>query len=406
MSKPAMRQPLRLFLSILPLSALALLSPLGGSLSAASGDTLYDRGVELLASGRHQEALVTLTQAIQSNPRFAAAYSSRCAAYLALGDGRSAAADCDEAILHNPALGEAYVNRGNLRIAAGDPRGAYSDAEQALLANPDLPGAYNLFGEVFLLQRNYRSALNDLNKALQLDPNFVKAYVNRANVQLNLDNENAAAQDFTQAVRRDPSVRVPLPLQNLVTSRILIIGEAYLDRGELQAALAEFELALRVNPNSAGAFSGRGLVFQEQGQIQAAIASFERALEFNPQNIVASEALEALRPPEPEAEPVASRSEGDLETEFLNSLGAELLALEASGVIPLTLEPARQVSMARQACFSLGEGQSDRSAITSLVASRHLGSSANLEDPGTGRTVGLVIDTGVNVLCPQFQNNI
>lgn len=399
-----MRQPIRLLLSLLPL--LALVSPLGGSLCAASGDTPYDRGVQLLASRRYQEALDALTQAIQNNPRFALAYSSRCAAYLAVGDGRSAAADCDQALLLDPNLAQAYVNRGNLRIATGDIRGASLDAEQALLVDPVNPGGFNLFGEVALLQREYRVALNDLNKALRLDPDFVRAYVNRANVQINLGNESAAAQDYTQAVRRDSTVRVPPSLQDLVSSRILLIGEGNLDRGELQAALAEFNLALQVNPNSAGALSGRGLVFQAQGRTQAAIEAFERALAINPQNIVAREALEELRPPTPTPAPVAAQPESELEAEFLNALSAELLQLEAGGIIPLELEPARQVSMARQACNALGQGQSDRATVRAQVAARHLGSQFDPQDPQSSQTVDVVIDTGVSTLCPRFEGTI
>lgn len=402
-----MRQTFRLFLSLISIAAAATVMPLmltlpKGSLAAANAATPFEQGQALLQSRRYRDALVVLNRAIQADPRFAPAYSSRCAVHLALGDGRSAAADCEEALLLNPNLADAYVNRGNLRIAAGDIEGAFLDAEQALIADPTLPGGFDLFGQVYLQRSEFTAARADLNRALSLDPNFIQAYVHRANAELSLNNATAAAQDYTQAVRRDPSIPVPADLRELVASRILLIGENSLDRGELQAALADFNLALRVNPNSAGAHSGRGLVFEAQGQPQAALAAYEQALALDPGNLVALEGVDTLRPPTPTPAPVVAPSDQELEARFIAQMESGLTQLEGEGVIPLGLPADRLISMGRQTCFLLNGGQANRDTILTQVVSRHLGSEFSLDDLGTARTVNLVLDTGVDELCPQF----
>ena len=53
-------------------------------------------------------------------------------------------------------------------------------------------------------------------------------------------------------------------------------------RAGTQDALADFNRAIELNPNLAGAISGRGIIFRLMGRYEEALADFNRAIELNP----------------------------------------------------------------------------------------------------------------------------
>jgi tetratricopeptide (TPR) repeat protein len=296
--------------SILTTTALTLLSLVVGLRVSAqpSGPELYRQGVQLLQAERYSQALASFDRVVQQNPRYAPGYSGRCAAYFALGNGRVALENCNQAILLDPNLAEAYIHRGNVYLAYGDLEAAFSDAEQALVADPKvpLPAAFLILGRVALEQRDYETALDELDKALLLDANLAEAYQRRGQVYQALANEDAAVEDFVRALRLDPRLTPPTAVQEAVVNQLLLDGQDKLDRNEPGAALADFNLALRINPEAAGAYNGRGLVLRAQGNETAALAEFERVLELDENNVVAQEQLAELRPPTPTPAPPAT----------------------------------------------------------------------------------------------------
>ncbi len=293
--------------SILTATVLTVLSLVAGLRVSAqpSGPELYRQGVQLLQSERYSQALATFDRVVQQNPRYAPGYSGRCAAYFALGNGRVALENCNQAILLDPNLAIAYIHRGNINLAYGDLEAAFSDAEQSLVADPKvpMPGAFLILGQVALEEGDYETALDELDKALLLDANLAEAYQMRGQVYQALANEEAAIADFVRALRLDSRLTPPTPLQEAVVNQLLLDGQSKLDRNEPEAALADFNLALSMNPQAAGAYNGRGLVLRAQGNNAAAIAEFERALELDENNVVAQEQLAELRPPTPTPAP-------------------------------------------------------------------------------------------------------
>lgn len=57
---------------------------------------------------------------------------------------------------------------------------------------------------------------------------------------------------------------------------------AYFLRGDNQAALADVEQTLRLEPRHFGALAGRALIFHNQGQHEKALAAIRAALEIHP----------------------------------------------------------------------------------------------------------------------------
>jgi tetratricopeptide (TPR) repeat protein len=59
-------------------------------------------------------------------------------------------------------------------------------------------------------------------------------------------------------------------------------GEAYIEQGREDEALADFESAAQLNPNSWRAIHNRGVSYAGMGRIDEAIADFDRTIELNP----------------------------------------------------------------------------------------------------------------------------
>ena len=63
---------------------------------------------------------------------------------------------------------------------------------------------------------------------------------------------------------------------------LLTSGQAKLDKNDHEGALADYDRAIRLQPDLAAAYFGRGLVLSKQGKANAAVADLSKALELDP----------------------------------------------------------------------------------------------------------------------------
>ena len=64
-------------------------------------------------------------------------------------------------------------------------------------------------------------------------------------------------------------------------------GNAYLNQGIYDRALADFDAATRANPTAGGPFNSRGVAFLRQKQLDRAITEFDSAIRLNPNDPIA-----------------------------------------------------------------------------------------------------------------------
>lgn len=72
------------------------------------------------------------------------------------------------------------------------------------------------------------------------------------------------------------------PLQDLINR-----GQQALARGDWDAAIDCYTQAIRINPNSTAAYSGRAYAYQEKGDLSRCIADYSEILEIQPDNMSA-----------------------------------------------------------------------------------------------------------------------
>ena len=95
---------------------------------------------------------------------------------------------------------------------------------------------------------------------------------NRGNAFRALRQYKKALADYRIAVRLDP--KSPIPYNNR--------GIAYRDLNQYKKAIANFNAALRLDPKNARAFYNRGLVYTDLKQHEQAVADYSRAIGLNP----------------------------------------------------------------------------------------------------------------------------
>ena len=239
----------RLFLSVviaLPLTFLTLpahSAPI--SITQITGADFLELGIDKMRQGNYQEAIENFNQAIDVEKDFAVAYSDRCLAYLQLQDYHQAVTDCTQAINFAPDNSEAYLNRGVAHYR----------------------------------QRDYQAAIVDLNRAVALKPSDFRAYYNRGLARAGDGKDSEAILDFNLALTQIPRISS------------LMLADIYNDRGlthfvlqDTQAAMLDFNLAIRLNANDYRAYFNRACACTRNGDNFGAVRDFSQVIRLNPSN--------------------------------------------------------------------------------------------------------------------------
>ncbi|HJX90551.1 MAG TPA: tetratricopeptide repeat protein, partial [Pyrinomonadaceae bacterium] len=152
----------------------------------------FNKGITSLASGKYEDAVEALTQAIKLNPQDAIAQTKLGLAYSALGAHQRAITAFKQAIKLNRAFVDdaSYFRLGSAYLALSDYVSAIEPLKQALngvranllegITNSSAgPGEAEInyaLGRAYYGVGSYRQAVKVFETAVQLEPNFVSAH--------------------------------------------------------------------------------------------------------------------------------------------------------------------------------------------------------------------------------------
>ena len=123
----------------------------------------------------------------------------------------------------------------------------------------------------------WRDSLSLWDDVLKKYPNTPIAYNNRGEAYLRKGDYERAIANYNQALRMDPDYK---RANYFYVNR----GTAYLMKGDYERAIADYHQALKIKPNDANAYHHRGTAYLYKGDPERAIADFNKALEINSRN--------------------------------------------------------------------------------------------------------------------------
>jgi eukaryotic-like serine/threonine-protein kinase len=252
---------------------------------------LANRGLVRFQSCKLADAVADLKEAIDLCPRQHNAYVTLAQIYRKQHELNQAIAELGRAITLKPDLAALYRTRALWNLERPDPTpavraGALLDLEEAIRlgapGSPELASDHARRGQLLLLCKQYKEALGACELALQIDPKSATAHRGRVaallelkryddvivscNAYLRAGNPSAELlelrglararrDDFAGAIEDYTQALALLPGQSLLHCRR---GWAYLVSDAAQLAWRDFEEAIRLDPSSGDAYSGRG----------------------------------------------------------------------------------------------------------------------------------------------------
>jgi tetratricopeptide (TPR) repeat protein len=203
----------------------------------------------------------------------------------------------------------AHLDRGWDLVHRGDLAGAHRSAEKSVEIDAEAPEAHNLLGYVNAVQGNSDAALEHYRQAIALDESFIEAMLNAAEVLIHPVHDFDAAialiddaLDWTEgdeevadamllkfdayAHRGDDEsakrVLRALPELSTASERVsFLVGRAYFEVGELDAARKHLERAVQLDGRHADPHYYLAMTLDAQEQREEATLEFLRCRELD-----------------------------------------------------------------------------------------------------------------------------
>lgn len=266
--------------AVLGLSVIALIV-VGVTLfsSARRGAVLYDKGVTKWQSGDKNGAMACFDAALRTHlpaSTRSVVLQARGQSRKLLGDFDAAMRDYDEAIRLSPESAEPYAWRGVLHDEKGEVAAALKDYSSSLRLNPNLGGVLCRRGLLYLQQNDLDNAISDFSEAIRAEPgpDSAPTYAYRAIAYERKGNLEAALVDFESALRLNQK-----------------IGWIYLERGalyerqrHLPQALADYSEAIRLEPGNKAFLRARAKAYQAAHRTKEELADLTEILRIDPRD--------------------------------------------------------------------------------------------------------------------------
>ena len=122
---------------------------------APTDNEAYRLGVDAVNNGKWDDAITSLTEAIQLDPKSALAYSTRGLAYTMKENFEAALTDLDTALRLSPNNATAHFNRAFAYYRKGDKDKAIEDYSETIRIDPKYANAYRDRGFIKTLRGKY-----------------------------------------------------------------------------------------------------------------------------------------------------------------------------------------------------------------------------------------------------------
>ncbi|MFN6271354.1 MAG: tetratricopeptide repeat protein [Microcystis sp.] len=209
-------------------------------------EQLWQQGETAQAQKKYPEAERIWRQIIQLDPNSAVAFSNLCAALFRQNKLDEALIFCQKALALDPKLPETYKNIGNVLYFQKKLTEAEEMYRRALALDDKYVNAYNGLGNVLSDQKKLTEAEEMYRRALEVDDKYVHAYNNLGNVLYDQKKLKEAEEMYRRALDLpDDTTGTPTTAHTAAHNGLGLLLQ---EQGKLEAAIAEFEKATKIDP--------------------------------------------------------------------------------------------------------------------------------------------------------------
>jgi tetratricopeptide (TPR) repeat protein/predicted aspartyl protease len=235
-------------------------------------------------------AIMTQAVADSEAPKTAEGYVRRAAASRARLNFPAAIADLTKAIELEPANPAHYLERAQMYAASGRPELAIADYGDVLKREPGSSPALLGRGALYAAAHDAEHARADLSAALKAAPDDGATLLTVASVYSASDLHEDALTLYDRWLQAHPLSARPSWKSTALREQITALNGACWSRAvlkrDLDAALADCDAAIDLQPEMAAVLDSRGLVHLKRGEYDLAIADYDAALKLSPRQAV------------------------------------------------------------------------------------------------------------------------
>ncbi len=182
------------------------------------------------------------------------------------------------------------IRLGNRHLLEGDFRLASDSYELVAGSKIKIPHAHLGLAKVAIENAVLEEAEKQLHAALKMAPKYREAHALLAEVYRRKGDKSKAEKEFEIMRSLPEKLELDDPVYNQMVSEGVssfwcqVRGNNYLNSGELNKAEHEFKMALEAQPNEAS-HTSLGYVYQRQKRYEAAMDQYDKALKLKPQHI-------------------------------------------------------------------------------------------------------------------------
>ncbi len=275
--------------------------------SQQTAEEFYDKGVEMMKSGKYVEAIPLFDEALNLNSSYTEALLERSRAKSNnQRDLKGAFADVESALLLNPKYGEAYFERARLRnsmlIKKVKEKGSMSEEEilpffKAILEDVNLAienGFKNKRSYTYRAELqsrhfdNQTDAIKDYTVALTYDADDSQLLISRSHAKRNNDDFQGSIDDLREVIRRYDeakkdnkiSVQKLASLKSAAVMALVNLSSDYgmIEKPDLQLWAIEKSIELQPTAIAYIALARHKMIF---GDLDESISAYTKAIEMS-----------------------------------------------------------------------------------------------------------------------------
>jgi Flp pilus assembly protein TadD len=166
----------------------------------------YQKGMEYVAANNEKAAIIEFRNAVQIDPKYAAARYQLGLAYLKTSQPGEAFKELERAASLDPANTDAQIKTAELYFLGKKLKESRAKVASILEANKDFPDAYALLAQIELAEGNGAEAEKAIAQAVQLKPEVGRYYIILGRILASLNQVNEAEAALKKAVELSPDL--------------------------------------------------------------------------------------------------------------------------------------------------------------------------------------------------------